>query len=62
MQNLRPSKASNLAVSPDIYNKQNMDQFKNQLRLYFTELDSNNQQLIQATNNLSVMSWLGDLL
>lgn len=56
----QPSKASNLAVAPVDYQQRYQDQFNNQLRIYFNQVDSNNQQLIQAANSMSVMMWLGE--
>lgn len=55
-----PSKASNLAVAPVEYQQRYQDQLNNQLRLYFNQVDSNNQQLIQKLNSLSVMTWLSE--
>jgi hypothetical protein len=60
MDNTRPSKASNLAVAPVEYQQRYQDQLNNQLRIYFNQVDSNNQQLIQTANSLTVMSWLGE--
>ena len=56
----QPSKASNLAVAPVDYQQRYQDQLNNQLRIYFNQVDSNNQQLIQAANSMSVMMWLGE--
>ena len=56
----RPSKASNLAVAPVDYQQRYQDQFNNQLRIYFNQVDSNTQELIQKLNSLSVMTWLGE--
>lgn len=56
----QPSKASNLAVAPVEYQQRYQDQLNNQLRIYFNQVDSNNQQLIQAANSMSVMMWLGE--
>lgn len=62
MDTLRPTKAPNMPTSPEKYSRQHMDQFKNMLRLYFVEIDNNNQQLTQMTNSNTVTQWLGDLL
>jgi hypothetical protein len=56
----QPSKASNLAVAPVDYQQRYQDQLNNQLRIYFNQVDSNTQQLIQAANSLSVMTWLSE--
>jgi hypothetical protein len=56
----RPSKASNLAVAPVDYQQRYQDQFNNQLRIYFNQVDGNTQELIQKLNSLSVMTWLGE--
>lgn len=55
-----PSKASNLAVAPTEYQQRYQDQLNNQLRLYFNQVDNNNQALIQAVNSLTVMTWLSE--
>ena len=55
-----PSKASNLAIAPVDYQQRYQDQLNNQLRIYFNQVDSNNQQLIEKLNSLSVMNWLGE--
>lgn len=45
---LRPSKAPNLIVASPEYNQQQQELFKNQLRLYFNEIDNAIGQLVQA--------------
>lgn len=60
MDNIVPSKAPNLAVAPGDYSKQYLDQLTNQMRLYFTQVDNANAQLIQASYTNSVMEWLGE--
>lgn len=45
---LRPSKAPNLIVAGSQYSQQQQELFKNQLRLYFNELDNVIGQLVQA--------------
>ena len=60
MIDVQPSKASNLAVAPVNYQQHYQDQLNNQLRIYFNQVDNNNQQLIQKLNSLSVMNWLGE--
>jgi hypothetical protein len=56
----KPSKASNLAVAPVEYQQRYQDQFNNQLRIYFNQVDGNTQELIQKLNSLSVLCWLGE--
>ncbi|NBR25438.1 MAG: hypothetical protein EBU08_17015, partial [Micrococcales bacterium] len=52
---IRPTKAPNLIVARPDYNQQQQELFKNQLRIYFNELDNAIGQLVQAmsgtTNN-----------
>lgn len=55
-----PSKASNLGVPPTDYQQRYQNQLNNQMRIYFNQVDSNTQQLIQAVNSLSVLNWLGE--
>ncbi len=45
---LRPTKAPNLIVARPDYDQQQQELFKNQLRLYFNELDNVIGQLVQA--------------
>lgn len=45
---LRPTKAPNLIVARPQYDQQQQELFKNQLRLYFNELDNVIGQLVQA--------------
>lgn len=45
---LRPTKAPNLIVARSEYDQQQQELFKNQLRLYFNELDNVIGQLVQA--------------
>jgi hypothetical protein len=60
MDNIKPSKAPNLAVATVEYQQRYQDQLNNQLRVYFNQVDSNAQQLIQAANTLTVLAWLGE--
>jgi hypothetical protein len=45
---LRPSKAPNLIIASPEYSQQQQELFKNQLRLYFNEIDNAIGQLVQA--------------
>lgn len=58
ISNLRPTRAPNIQITPGAYDRQNEDLFRNQLRMYFTQLDNSNQQVIQAIYSQSVLSWL----
>lgn len=52
--------APNLTVSPVDYDKRFMDQFSNQLRLYFTQVSVANENIVNAAYSTSVMNWLGE--
>ena len=58
INSLRPTKAPNIQITPPAYDRQNEDLFRNQLRIYFTQVDNANQQVIQAVYSQSVLSWL----
>ena len=60
MNNIVPSKAPNLTAAPAAYDRRYFDQLTSQLRLYFTQVDNANGQLIQAAQSNSVMSWLSE--
>jgi hypothetical protein len=60
MDNIVPSKAPNLTVAPGIYDRRYFDQLTAQLRLYFTQVDNANAQLIQAAYSNSVLDWLSE--
>ena len=48
-----------LPIQPDIYNRSQMDQFQNALRLYFNRLDEYNIQSSAEQNGQNVLMWLG---
>jgi len=60
MENVKNSSAPNLIVAAPMYDKRQMDQFANQLRLYFTVNDGVNRSLINAALSSSVMGWLSE--
>lgn len=51
---LRPSKAPNLIVARPEYDQQQQELFKNQLRLYFNELDNLSSALLSDTGGSSL--------
>ena len=55
------STAPALALTPTQFSQVHFDLFNNQLRVYFNTLDAANAQTQQAVNNLTVLTWLGDL-
>lgn len=60
MEYVRTSIAPNLKLAPANYDKQYLDQLTNQMRLYFTQIDNANSELIQTALSTSVMNWLGE--
>jgi hypothetical protein len=48
-----------LPIQPDEYNRSQMDQFQNALRLYFNRLDEYNIQSSTQQNGHNVLMWLG---
>jgi len=48
-----------LPIQPDDYNRSQMDQFQNALRLYFNRLDEYNIQSSTQQNGQNVLMWLG---
>jgi hypothetical protein len=48
-----------LPIQPDEYNRSQMDQFQNVLRLYFNRLDEYNIQSSTQQNGQNVLMWLG---
>jgi hypothetical protein len=55
---LNPSKAPNLQVPPATYDQKQQNHLTNQLKLYFTQVDANNQQLITAALSSAVLQWV----
>ena len=62
MSTLTPTKAPNRLVAPPQYDAGSHNQFANQLRLYFNQIDNNDKQTIQQLGNLAVYQWLGEFL
>jgi hypothetical protein len=58
--NIVPSKAPNLIVARPQYDMQQQELFKNQLRLYFVQVDNTSQQLSQAYYSQLTTQWLGN--
>jgi hypothetical protein len=46
-----------LPIQPDEYNRSQMDQFQNALRLYFNRLDEYNIQSSTQQNGQNVLMW-----
>lgn len=59
MDVLRNTKAPNLLLAPEEYDSRAQEQLTNQLRLYFSQIDSLNAQVAQNLRSLNVMAWLG---
>jgi hypothetical protein len=52
-------RAPALPIQPEEYNRSQMDQFQNALRLYFNRLDQYNIQAQIEQNSQNVLMWLG---
>jgi hypothetical protein len=48
-----------LPIQPEEYDRSQMDQFQNALRLYFNRLDEYNAQSSNETNSNNVLIWMG---
>jgi len=48
-----------LPIQPNEYDRSQMDQFQNALRLYFNRLDQFNIQSSTEQNSQNVLMWLG---
>jgi hypothetical protein len=48
-----------LPIQPEEYDRSQMDQFQNALRLYFNRLDQYNVQSSNETNSNNVLIWMG---
>ena len=53
-------RAPSLPIQPEEYNRSQMDQFQNVLRLYFNRLDQYNIQASTQQNSQNVLMWLGN--
>ena len=49
-----------LPIQPEEYNRSQMDQFQNVLRLYFNRLDQYNIKSSTEQNSQNVLIWLGN--
>ena len=52
-------RAPALPIQPNEYDRSQMDQFQNALRLYFNRLDQYNIQSQIEQNSQNVLMWLG---
>ena len=52
-------RAPALPIQPEEYNRSQMDQFQNALRLYFNRLDQYTIQAQIEQNSQNVLMWLG---
>ena len=48
-----------LPIQPNEYDRSQMDQFQNALRLYFNRLDQYNIQASREQNSSNVLLWMG---
>jgi hypothetical protein len=48
-----------LPIQPEEYNRSQIDQFQNALRLYFNRLDQYNIQASREQNSSNVLLWMG---
>lgn len=60
MSHIPTTKAPNL-TNPNVeYQRDQMLQLVNQLRLYFNQVDGTNNQVITNLDGLTTLHWLGD--
>ena len=59
MNNIFPAKAPSLPLAPIKYNLGYQNQFNNVLRIYYNQIDSNTQQLIEGVNSVTTLQWTG---
>ena len=59
MDALIPAKAPNLQVPPQEYNYTQQQLLINQLKLYFSQLDPLNANVVEQLRSQSVLQWLG---
>ena len=52
-------RSPSLPIQPNEYDRSQMDQFQNTLRLYFNRLDQYNIQASKEQNSSNVLLWLG---
>jgi len=58
--NIPSTKGPNLATPPTEYDAGQELQLVNQLRLYFNQIDGNNNQVKESVDALNTLNWLGD--
>ncbi|MGA1092088.1 MAG: hypothetical protein ACO3V1_09845 [Candidatus Nanopelagicales bacterium] len=58
MKEVNPFSAPNPNAAPQAYSPQYVNQFQNQNRLYFTQLDNVNRELLPAVHSLNVLYWI----
>ena len=59
MNNIFPAKAPSLPLGGADYDLEYQNQFNNVLRIYFNQVDSNTQQLIEGVNSVTPLQWMG---
>ena len=60
MSNIISTKAPNLTNPTVEYQREQMLQIVNQLRIYFNSIDSNNNTVKSRADGLTTLHWLGD--
>ena len=60
MSNIPSTKGPNLSNPPKEYEEGQQLQFVNQLRLYFNQVDGNNNEVKARIDALATLNWLGD--
>ena len=60
MAHIQQPKAPNLVLPSLEYDRSQQGQMQNQLRLYFNQLDSNNNAVKSSIDGLITLQWLGD--
>ena len=60
MSHIPTTKAPNLANPNVEYQRDQMLQLVNQLRIYFNQVDGTNNQVITNLDGLTTLHWLGD--
>jgi|TARA_B110000261_G_scaffold51728_1_gene61199 hypothetical protein len=58
--NIPSTKGPNLTNPSQEYNEGQELQLVNQLRLYFNQIDGNNNQVKESVDALATLNWLGD--
>jgi len=58
VKEVNPFSAPNPNPAPQGYSPQYVNQFQNQNRLYFTQLDNVNRELLPTVHSLNVLYWI----